>query len=97
MEGQNANGGEITSGEHLSHHEAVALTRASAGTSSRTVIPTLLEGYVSRAAMAAILGVSLSTLDRMVVAGMPSETWGRRTRRFKPSVALAWARREEGA
>jgi hypothetical protein len=35
--------------------------------------------------------VSLATVDRMVAEGMPSVTWGRRTRRFRPSVAIAWA------
>jgi len=37
------------------------------------------------------MGVSLATLDRMVAEGMPSVTWGRRTRRFRPSAAIAWA------
>jgi len=40
--------------------------------------------------MAAILGVSLATLDRFVADGLPSETWGRRTRRFLPSQAITW-------
>jgi phage terminase Nu1 subunit (DNA packaging protein) len=50
------------------------------------------ERYVTRAELAAIMGVSLPTIDRMVRAGMPSETWGMRARRFRPSIALAWAR-----
>jgi hypothetical protein len=38
------------------------------------------------------MGVSTSTVKRMVAAGMPSETWGMaRTRRFLPSQAMAWA------
>jgi hypothetical protein len=49
------------------------------------------ERYVSRVELAAIMGVSLATVDRMVAEGMPSVTWGRRTRRFRPSVAIAWA------
>jgi excisionase family DNA binding protein len=49
------------------------------------------ERYVSRIELAEILGVSLATVDRMVAEGMPSVTWGRRTRRFRPSVAIAWA------
>jgi hypothetical protein len=49
------------------------------------------ERFVSRGEMAAIMGVSLATLDRMVAEGMPSVTWGRRTRRFRPSVAIGWA------
>ena len=49
------------------------------------------ERYVSRVELAAIMGVSLATVDRMVAEGMPSVTWGRRTRRFRPSVAIDWA------
>jgi phage terminase Nu1 subunit (DNA packaging protein) len=47
---------------------------------------------VSRADLARLMGVSVKTIDRMVREGLPSETWGRRTRRFLPSEALAWAR-----
>lgn len=50
------------------------------------------EKYVNRAQLAEIMGVSIATIDRMVAAGMPSETWGRRTRRFLASEAIAWAR-----
>ena len=49
------------------------------------------ERYVTRVELAAIMGVSLATVDRMVAEGMPSVTWGRRTRRFRASVAIAWA------
>jgi len=55
------------------------------------------ELYVSRTEMARLMGLSVATIDRLVAAGMPSETWGRRTRRFRPSVALAWARSREYA
>jgi hypothetical protein len=51
----------------------------------------LAEPYVDRKELALIMGVSVATVDRMVRAGMPSETWGLRSRRFKPSLALAWA------
>jgi predicted DNA-binding transcriptional regulator AlpA len=54
-------------------------------------VPPLPERYVDRREIALILGVSVATVDRMVADGMPSETWGRRTRRFRPSIALAWA------
>lgn len=58
------------------------------------------EAYVDRQQLARLMGVSLSAIDRMVANGMPSETWGMRARRFRPSVAIAWARaqglREEG-
>jgi phage terminase Nu1 subunit (DNA packaging protein) len=53
------------------------------------------ERYVDRQQLADIMGVSVATIDRMVAKKMPSVTWGRRTRRFKPSTALAWARAQE--
>lgn len=55
------------------------------------------ERYVSRAELADLMGVSTKTIDRMVASGMPSVTWGRRTRRFRPSVAIAWAQAQEAA
>jgi hypothetical protein len=51
------------------------------------------ERYVTRGELARIMGISVATIDRMVADGMPSETWGRRSRRFRPSVAIAWARK----
>lgn len=50
------------------------------------------EVYVTRRELAQIMGVSIKTVDRLVANGMPSVVWGQRCRRFKPSVALAWAR-----
>lgn len=50
------------------------------------------ERYVTRREMARIMGVHVNTVDRLVKEGMPSETWGMRSRRFRPSIALAWAR-----
>ena len=50
-------------------------------------IPTRLappELYVGRIELGQIMGVSLATIDRLVAEGMPSVTWGRRTRRFSP-------------
>lgn len=55
------------------------------------------ERYVNRAELAHIMGVSIATIDRMVAEGLPSETWGRRSRRFRPSVAIAWARTRSAA
>jgi len=56
-----------------------------------TVVPTL-ERYVDTRELAELMGVSPSTVKRLVAGGMPSETWGmRRTRRFLPSQAMAWA------
>jgi len=49
------------------------------------------ERYVSRSELARVMGVSVATIDRLVAEGMPSVTWGRRTRRFRPSLALPWA------
>jgi phage terminase Nu1 subunit (DNA packaging protein) len=50
------------------------------------------ERYVDRKELAALMGVSVPTITRWVRAGMPSETWGLRVRRFQPSVCIAWAR-----
>jgi excisionase family DNA binding protein len=55
------------------------------------------ERYVSRAELARIMGVSVATVDRMVAEGMPSVTWGRRTRRFRPSAVIAWAEHRRAA
>lgn len=55
------------------------------------------ERYVDRRELAELMGVSLATIDRMVVDGLPSETWGLRARRFRPSKALAWARSRSAA
>jgi hypothetical protein len=49
-----------------------------------------VEPFVSRRQLALLMGVSIATVDRMVAEGMPSVTWGRRTRRFRPSIAIAW-------
>jgi predicted DNA-binding transcriptional regulator AlpA len=57
------------------------------------------ERYRTRRELATIMGVSVATIDRMVQAGMPSEVWGARARRFLPSEAVTWARghHEHGA
>ena len=34
------------------------------------------EPFVGQKELAELMGVSLATIDRMVGAGMPSETWG---------------------
>jgi len=54
------------------------------------------EAYVTRGQLAARMGVSVDTVDRLVKAGMPSVCWGRRTRRFRASTAIAWARAQDG-
>ncbi len=55
----------------------------------------LVEPYVTRRELAALMGVSVDTVDRLVLEGMPSVTWGRRTRRFRASVAIGWAAERE--
>lgn len=52
------------------------------------------ERYVTRVRLAELMGVSTRTVDRLVARGMPSETWGLSARRFRPSVAIAWARQQ---
>ena len=57
-----------------------------------------VEPYVDRRQLAELIGVSVWTVDRLVKAGMPSETFGLRVRRFRASTALAWLRdRQEAA
>lgn len=55
------------------------------------------ERYVTRPELAQMMGVSVATVDRLVAEGMPSVTWGRRTRRFRASIAIAWARGRRAA
>jgi phage terminase Nu1 subunit (DNA packaging protein) len=59
------------------------------------VVPFAPERYVTRVQLAEIMGVHVNTIDRLVREGMPSETWGVRARRFRPSIAIAWARTRE--
>jgi phage terminase Nu1 subunit (DNA packaging protein) len=56
------------------------------------------EEFVDARRLAAVMGVSTTTIKRWTAAGMPSETWGmKRTRRFQVSTAIAWARAREAA
>lgn len=55
------------------------------------------ERYLTRQQLADLMGVSTRSIDRMVSEGMPSETWGLRSRRFRASTALAWARERRHA
>jgi predicted DNA-binding transcriptional regulator AlpA len=53
------------------------------------------ERYVDARELAALMGISTSTVKRWVAQGLPSETWGMsRTRRFLPSRAIAWAQNQ---
>ncbi len=49
------------------------------------------EPFVTRCQLAELMGVSIATVDRLTKSGMPSVTWGRRTRRYRASVAMRWA------
>lgn len=49
------------------------------------------ERWVDARELAELMGVSVATIRRMTAQGMPSVTWGRRTRRFQPSAVIAWA------
>jgi phage terminase Nu1 subunit (DNA packaging protein) len=52
--------------------------------------------FVDARRLAAVLGVSTTTIKRWTAAGMPSETWGmKRIRRFRVVDVLAWARARE--
>lgn len=71
--------------------EPASLSHGGRGPSLRTTI----EPFVSRRELARLMGVSIDTVDRLVAEGMPSVTWGRRTRRFRASVAIGWAGERE--
>jgi phage terminase Nu1 subunit (DNA packaging protein) len=61
--------------------------------SERPLLVVPRERYVDARELAELMGVSTTTIKRMVAAGMPSETWGMsRTRRYLPSQAMTWAR-----
>jgi hypothetical protein len=78
-------------------HSSVDTSAAPHLSAPRSLTRQGTEPYVSRVQMAQIMAVSLATLDRMVAEGMPSVTCGRRTRRFRPSVAIAWAQDRKSA
>ncbi len=51
------------------------------------------ERWITNRELAALMGVSLSTIKRWTAEGMPSETWGMaRTRRYLVSACVEWAR-----
>jgi excisionase family DNA binding protein len=53
------------------------------------------ELYLTRRQLAERLGIGLSTVDKFVRLGMPSYTWGIRTRRFRVSECERWLRERE--
>jgi len=76
--------------------------RANGGLDTRRVTssePPIDSGaFVDARRLAAVMGVSTTTIKRWTAAGMPSETWGmKRTRRFQVSEVIAWARAREAA
>jgi phage terminase Nu1 subunit (DNA packaging protein) len=61
--------------------------------SDRPVAVVPRERYVDARELAKLMSLSVRTIRRFDAAGMPGETWGmRRTRRYLPSQAIAWAR-----
>jgi len=52
------------------------------------------ERYVDARELASLMSVSLSSVKRMKAAGMPHVTWGMKLVRYRPSVALQWAREQ---
>ena len=53
------------------------------------------EPYLTKAQLADLMAVSIRTIDRMMAEGMPYVTFGRRSRRFLASRAVAWASSRE--
>jgi hypothetical protein len=50
-----------------------------------------IEPWITRKELAVRMGVSVRTIDRLTSAGMPSVTWGSKTRRYRASQAISWA------
>ena len=50
-----------------------------------------IESWITRKELAVRMGVSVRTVDRLTAAGMPSTTWGSKTRRYRASQAIYWA------
>jgi phage terminase Nu1 subunit (DNA packaging protein) len=58
-----------------------------------SIVPAPVERYVDARELADVMGVSRRTITTWVAEGCPSETWGMsRTRRFRVSEVIAWAR-----
>lgn len=54
-----------------------------------------VEPYLTREELARVLGVGVTTLDRLRKEGLPEHRWGRRVVRFRRSEAERWLRRLE--
>lgn len=59
-------------------------------------LATVTDELVTRDELAAIMRVSVPTIDRMRRAGMPHVTWGRRLVRFRVAEAIRWAEQQQG-
>jgi phage terminase Nu1 subunit (DNA packaging protein) len=55
------------------------------------------ERYVDARELAQMMGVSVTTVRKLVREGMPHDRWGVRVVRFRPKLAMAWAREREAA
>ena len=53
--------------------------------------PTGPEPWMSKARVAAHMGVSVRTITRWMAEGLPHETWGLSTPKFQASVVVRWA------
>jgi hypothetical protein len=53
--------------------------------------------WITRTELAAHWRISLKTLDALVREGLPSETWGRKMRRFNLAECEAWRRGRRAA
>ena len=85
-------GSDTTARRSRQAAQGVARKRRTPGLTGGIEVVEQLERYVDARELAELMGVSPTTIKRMVAEGMPSETWGMsRTRRFLPSQAMAWA------
>ena len=50
------------------------------------------EPFLRRAEIAKFMGVSVRMIDYWAAQGCPHETWGMRTKTFRPSEVVAWAK-----
>ena len=53
------------------------------------------EPYLDREEIKTRLGIGYTTLDKLVKEGMPSHTWGLRTRKFLWSEVQRWLRERD--
>jgi hypothetical protein len=84
----------MTTGPPLSDRDGRAGGLGDVGSGRSAPLPP--ERWIDARELAALMGVSVSTVKRWRQQGMPSETWGMgRTRRYQASAAMRWARERE--